>query len=624
MNMNDPHAPFIPLLIVIGLAFVVPILLSRLKRVFIPIVIGEIIAGMVVGQSGLGIVQESDVLRILSDLGFAFLLFLSGLEIDFSGLMTSGAKTRSRLRRVIGNHLFLGVATFACTLILAAGAAWSFKRLGLIQDPWVMALVLSTTSLGELMSILKERGLTGDRYGQLILISSMVADFSSILLISVYVLLRSRGVTAELLLILILLAAFVAVYRVASLFQRHLPAERFFEELSSATSQIRLRGSLALALVFIVLAETLGIENILGAFLAGVIVSMLSEREGSLLREKLDAIGYGFFVPIFFVMVGVGFDLPALIASPGALLLLPMLVATAYVVKVVPSLLFRIEYSWKETLSAGVLLSARLSLLIAAASIGLDMGAISEAVYSAIILLAIFTCTVSPIVFNALGARPPKEKDRVVVIGCRKLAELLVQRLREHGQNAILICTDANREGIPAMQAQKHIADALRDAEIEKARLAVVMEEQDENNLRIVRMVRVMFGVKDIIAWVQDPAKNVRFRQLGARVVNPAYSTLLILEGMALNPDAFARLPDADEAMEIRETKLKNESLIGKRLDEIDLPPEVAILMIQRDSEMLVPERNTTLAHNDVITVTGPLEDVNRALLLFSSGKMAP
>ena len=120
---------------------------------------------------------------------------------------------------------------------------------------------------------------------------------------------RSRAAEGGYVLVLALFAAFVATYRLAALSREHLPAERIFEELSTATSQIKTRGALALALVFIVLAEGLGIEIILGAFLAGVIVSLLSGGESTALQEKLDAIGYGFFIPIFFIMVTRGYFL---------------------------------------------------------------------------------------------------------------------------------------------------------------------------------------------------------------------------------------------------------------------------------------------------------------------------
>lgn len=622
--MHPSDVTFIPLLVVLGLSFLVPIVLSRVRRIFIPIVIGEIVAGIVIGPSGLGIVTENTVLRILSELGFAFLMFLCGLEIDFAGVLESGEKKGPAWRRWISNHLVLGVFTFAGTLGLAMGSAFLLLGLNLKIDPWILSLILATTSLAVVAPVLKERGFVNERFGQLVLASAMVADFLSIFLVSVYVLFRSRGATFELLLVLLLLAAFVVAYRVAGLFRSHLPAQRLIDEISSATSQIKLRGALALALVFIVLAETLGIENILGAFLAGFILSLFSDKEDSPLREKLDAFGYGFFIPIFFIMVGVSFDLPALLESREALLSLPLLLIIAYAVKLLPSLLYRVAYSWRQTLSAGVLMSSRLSLLIAAAAIGLELGAISQAVYSAIILVAVVTCTLSPVLFNAFGPQPPGARQLVLVVGCRRFAELLTGRLRGHGQETVLLCTDLEREPdgqVQATEAKKMRAEALRKAGAEEARCVVVMEEEDEDNLQICRMLRLLLNVPNVISWVKDPAKNPEFQKLGVRVINPAYSTLLVIEGMVLNPEAISLFPDVDEDLEIREVKLKNAALADRPLTELEFPQGVAVLTIQRGEDVLVPDRNTVLAPNDVLTVAGPLTEVEHVLRLLQHSR---
>lgn len=610
--MEHPQIDFVPLLVVIGLAFIVPLVLSRIQRFAIPIVVGEIVAGIIVGNSGLHLVQENFVLEVLSVFGFAYLMFLSGLEIDFTDVLERmEASGKLTVDDLISNPFVIGGAVFGLTLIGSVIAAVFLQRLGLINDIWIMGLILSTTSLGVVVPVMKERGLTGDQYAQTILVSSLIADFATIFLISVYVILRSQGLTLEILLILILLGAFVTVYRLAEIFQRHLPAERIFEELSSATSQIKLRGAFALALVFISLAESLGIENILGAFLAGVIISLLSEGEGSILREKLDAVGYGFFIPIFFVMVGVRFDLPALLSSRRALMLLPLLLGIAYVVKLVPASIYRLKYSWRETVAAGTLLSSRLSLIIAAAAIGLEMGAISEAINSEVILVAVITCTVSPILFNRLSPARPKKLDRMIVIGSQNSAALLTRWLREHGRDAILICGDSDQNeqalalGVPSICQQENLADALRKAEVGQSKAVIAMEENDEQNLRICRMAKQVYGVETVVSWVREPAQNERFQKLGVRVVNPVYSTMLIMASLALSDEAVSMTTDVDELQEVRETKLQNRDLVGRRLNNLMLPGDVTVLMIERGGDILVPDRETTLQANDLVTLVG-------------------
>jgi trk system potassium uptake protein TrkA len=623
--LEHSEISFIPLLIVLALAFLVPLLLSRIRVVAIPVVVGEIIAGIIVGQSGLGLVEGTAGLRLLSELGFAFLMFLSGLEIDFSSVLSGGQGTgadTNRVRRSLSNPFVVGHVLFGLTLIGSGLTAFFLAGQGLVKDAWIMALILSTTSLGVVVPVLKERRLTGERYGQYILVAALVADFASILLISIYVLLRSQGLTAEILLVLVLFAAFVATYRLATLSREHLPAERIFEELSTATSQIKTRGALALALVFIALAEGLGIEIILGAFLAGVIVSLLSDRESTTLREKLDAIGYGFFIPIFFIMVGVQFDLPALLGSSSALLLVPLMIGIAYTVKFIPSLLFRFQYPWRETLAAGALLSSRLSLIIAASAIGLELGLISDAINSAVILVAIITVTVSPLLFNWLMPER-KPRDRVVVIGARSNAVPLARRLRDHGLDVALVCGDVGQGqqmqdvDIPVICSQPTLSESLRQAEIQRARAIVAMEQSDEDNLRICRMARDIYGVENVIAWVKDPAQNGRFRKLGVRLVNPAYSTMLMMVSMVLSPGVYSITPDVDETQEVREIKLQNSDLVGRRLADLGLSGNVMVLMIERGGDVLTPDRETLLRANDTLTLVGAGSDVDKAARLF-------
>ncbi|MEJ2559726.1 MAG: cation:proton antiporter, partial [Anaerolineae bacterium] len=297
--------PFLSLLLITALAAFVPLLASRLRRLRVPIVVGEILAGIIVGQSGLNLIEPSPALDFLATFGFTYLMFLSGLEVDFAALLA----LRNRVNGGwLTNPLVLGLAVFVLTVAGGLVVALGLTRVGLIQNPLIMALILSTTSLGIVVPVLKERSLTGSQYGQSLLISALVADFVTLLLISVVVAVISHGLTFELLLVLLLLGAFATIARVGQLAAGDARLRRLVEELSHATAQIRVRGAFALMVAFIVLAEWLGTEIILGAFLAGAIISLLAGREGSELHMKMEAMGIGFFVPIFFIMVGVRFD----------------------------------------------------------------------------------------------------------------------------------------------------------------------------------------------------------------------------------------------------------------------------------------------------------------------------
>ncbi len=454
---NNPS--FAPLLLVVFLAFLVPLTLARVKRLRLPIVVGEIIAGMIVGRSGFNWVNAQDpVLELLAEFGFVFLMFLSGMEIDFSKIGSLGGtsgqpgpralqKTSEPTTRKIWRPLPLGLITFALTLILSALFGLLLVSLGLARNPWMMALILSTTSLGLVLPVLKEHGLSSGRYGQTILIAALIADFATMLLITVLVAVVSHGLTLNILLIGILFVVFFLFYRLGSFFFNKLPAvRRVLEELSHATAQIKVRAAFALMLIFVVLSQVLGAEIILGAFLAGAIITLLRTPEDESLTMQLEAIGFGFFIPIFFILVGVDFDLSVLLGSTSSLLLVPLLLLAAILVKFVPTLLFRASFSWRETLAAGTLLSARLSLIIAASAIGLRLNIISTTVNSAIILVAILTVTLAPVLFvHTLPPRAEEASQMVIVAGAGELGIEVTRNLLAHNEHVLLVDMDETR-----------------------------------------------------------------------------------------------------------------------------------------------------------------------------------
>jgi Kef-type K+ transport system membrane component KefB len=388
---------FAPLLIITALAAFIPLVTDRLKVLPIPVIVGEILVGILLGESGLGIIRESSYLTFLAEFGFVYLMFLSGLEIDFSRLRSN--ELTARRGGALGNPINLGLAVFAGTVALAFLISLLLGVAGMVKSPLIMALILSTTSVGVVVPVLRDAGLTAGSFGQSILLSALVADFSTMLLITVAIAAAAGGVTPELLLILVLFVAFFGAWRVGA-FLRRGHWRQLARTPRAAAAEERTRLAFALMIFFVVLSQWVGAEVILGAFLAGAAISLISHHESRTLEGKLSAIGFGFLIPIFFIYTGANFDLEEVLGSSKGLLLVPILLAAAYAVKVLPALLYARAYSMREALSAGLLLSSRLSLIIAAAAIGVRVGAVSEAVAAAVILVAVFTCTLSPILFT--------------------------------------------------------------------------------------------------------------------------------------------------------------------------------------------------------------------------------
>lgn len=615
-----------PVLLIVGLAFIVPLFLNRFRRLRIPVVVGEIIAGMIIGRSGFNLVHEDPTLEVLAALGFAFLMFLSGLEIDFSML----GSARSQQTGLRDNPVFLGLSILALTIAGALAFAAVLTQFHLIETPWLMALILSTTSLGIVLPVLRESGLSSQLFGQTILLAALIADFVTMVLITVVVAVLSGGLTLEVLLVGVLLLAFLLASRFARRLSRWQPLRRTLNELAQATVQIKVRGALAVMFAFVVLSEVLGAEVILGAFLAGALVALITSPEdaGDMeARHKLDAIGFGFIVPIFFIMVGVRFDLPALLSSASALALFPVLLLAAYAVKILPSLVLRNQYSWRQSLSAGVLLSSRLSLIVAASAIGMRLGIISEAINADIVLVAIATSTISPALFSRLLSPPDAAKEHLtLIIGAGRTGMLVAQRFATHQDPFVLVDEDADRVqrmkqmGFAAVMGDPRSAADLIEAGIEGARAIAVTTGDDELNLQVCRLARSTFGLEHIIAYVQDATRLREFEEAGAHVVNPLMASASVIDGMLRFPDAYGLLTEMDDDKDVVETEIHNPACAGRRLRDLHLPGDVLVLSIRRNGELIVPHGNNKLEQGDHIALLGTTEAVAQAILWLENG----
>ena len=615
---------FFPLLLITALAFAVPILTSSFRKLLIPSMVGEILCGMVVGKSGLNLIQEGPWLAFLSHFGFAYLMFLSGLELDLDLLRPRRSLGPARrLSALADEPLGLSLTAFCLRLVLAYVVSRGLAAWGLVREAWLMTLILSTTSVGVVLLILKEEAYLERDYGQVVLACAVVADLVTVILLTAGFLYTVQGWNPKLLLFLLLFAAVAAVGRLHRWIQEWAPVRRVLVELAHATSQIRVRGVLALLLSFVVLSQALGAEIILGAFLAGAVVAGMARGEIPNLQLKLDAMGYGFFVPIFFIMVGVKFDLPALLASGKGYVLVPVLVLMAYGVNLVSSVVLRRRFSWKETVAAGVLLSARLSLIVAAAAIALEIGAIGPAVNSAIVLMALVTCVVSPLGFNYLMRREHRPTRYVQIIGAGSVGVSLARRLREQGLDVILLdkdretCRRARALGLTVLAGDARDPDFLAMTGIFADDILVLTLKEDRANLEIARAARDLFHVDRIIARCNDPARAREYAALEARVVAFERQGILAMENLILRPNLVDFLSPEAGDREIQEVEVGAGGPAGRALSEVRLPGDALVLYVRRRDEILLPHGRTRLYPGDVLGICGDPEAVQAARRLL-------
>src|SRR5262249_5487670 len=300
-----PAVQFTNLLIVASVGFLAPLALGFFPRIRLPAIVLEIVLGIVIGPSGLGWVEPDLPVSILALVGLAFLLFLSGLEID--------------VERLRGRILKVTALGFAMSFGIAVVVALGLHAGGVLKSPLFVAIVLVATSLGVIVPVLKDSGNISSSFGQLVIAAASIADFGAIILLSLFFSGKGSTSTAGTLILLGIFGLVVVLVGIAIAgVERWTSLSRVLQRLQDTTAQIRVRAAFTLLIGFTALADTVGLETILGAFAAGALLSLI-DRDGAMthpqFRLKLEAVGFGVFIPIFFVTSGLRFDLNALFAS---------------------------------------------------------------------------------------------------------------------------------------------------------------------------------------------------------------------------------------------------------------------------------------------------------------------
>jgi Kef-type K+ transport system membrane component KefB len=394
------------LLIVAAVAFAAPFLLGLAPGLRLPAVVLEIVAGIAVGPSGLGWVEIDATIEVMATLGLGFLLFLGGLEVDFE-----------RLR---GPLLRVAASGYLASLAIAVGVALALAAGGLVETPLLVAIALGSTSLGVLIPVLKDTGRIDSALGQLVIAGGSIADFAAIVLLTLFFA-GEGGPGATLLLLGALLGLALAVLAVVRGAQRSLRVRADLLRLQDTTAQIRVRGAVVLLVGFAAAAQQLGLEVILGTFAAGAILS-LADRDRAMthpdFRRKLEAIGFGVFIPVFFVASGVRFDLGALTGSVSALAMMPLFLLALLLVRGLPALAYRRLLERRELIVAGVLQATSLPFLVAATAIGRELGVIGAGEAAALVgagLLSVLLLPAAGLALLRRGGPSPARLNPAIV-----------------------------------------------------------------------------------------------------------------------------------------------------------------------------------------------------------------
>ncbi|TGB05204.1 monovalent cation:proton antiporter family protein [Halobacillus salinus] len=603
------------LVIVILAAFITPILLHRFKLNMIPVVVAEIIVGLIIGQSGFDLVEQGSWLEILSTLGFIFLMFLSGLEIDFSIFARRKKKAKPENQGTgAPNPIILACIVFSGIFVLSLGLSYLFVLGGFIDNAFLMTLIISTISLGVVVPTLKDAQMMKTTIGQTILLIAVIADLVTMVLLAVFVSIygESGGNTW---LLLILFAAGVLLYFVGKQF-RH---QSFIETMAKGTIQIDTRAVFTLILLLVALSETVGAENILGAFLAGTLVSLLSPNPEMV--KRLDSFGYGFLIPIFFVMVGVEIDIWSLFTDTRVLILIPLLFIALLVSKVLPALLLKKWYDMKTVLGSGFILTSTLSLVIAAATIGRREGMIDEQMEGALILVAVLTCLVGPVLFKKIYGRFEDEDHKTVVsfVGSNRMTLPVVRELDIKSYETHLYHTKVDkvdekitRSCFDIKELDGYNVETMKEFGVFEVDLLVASTGDEEENAEIARFAKEQ-GVERIIARVESPELAQEMRDLNISVFSVFLSSKALLKAMIEAPNVIDILTKQDSAL--YQINMNNPDYNGMYLKEFPFTGDVIMVRIFRGKDSIVPHGDTELQMGDRLIVTGSPEYVDELKL---------
>ena len=348
----------------------------------LPMVVVEVGLGIVVGPHVLGWASPTGMLGMLGYFGLIFLFFLCGMELDFEAIR--------------GKPLKLAVTGWGLSVVVAFAMSALLDWTHLIQAPLLIAVALTTTGMGTLMPILRDSGELGTRFGTYVVAAGAIGEFGPIVLLSVLLTREhTRWIQTALMLFFVVLALLAAGI---ALLPKTPRIVSFLADTMNSTSQLPVRIAILVLALLIAIAEKFGLDMILGAFTAGMIVSLGSKGiQGTKLVHRLEAIGYGFLIPMFFVASGMHFDIHALVASPRALWRLPLFLLLMFVARSVPIVFYRYELAKEDRIPFVFYSATSLPLLIAIAEIGVQTGRMMPDNAAAIVGAGMLTILLFPI-----------------------------------------------------------------------------------------------------------------------------------------------------------------------------------------------------------------------------------
>jgi len=348
------------LLLITFVAMLAPLLAELPGSVRFPVVVLEVVLGILIGPHVFHLANPDGLIAMLGQLGLTFLLFLVGLEIDFD--------------KIRGKPLSLAVGSWSITFLLSIVCMFIFNVIGLIQTPPLLAAVaLSTTALGVVAPILRDQGVLNTDFGKYLVATAAVGEFGPLVIISL-LLISTHGTFLHTLFVVTFIIIALGVANIA-LHMRTSPLIEKLAHTMQSSGQLPVRICILLQVLLATLAAKFGLNIVMGAFTAGMVVGLaIKRKEGELLQHKLDAVGYGFLIPIFFIAAGMKFEVSALWSSPLAPIQVALLSGLLILVRCIPMFLYKKELTPAEKLPFAFYAATGLPLIVIISEIGVSSG----------------------------------------------------------------------------------------------------------------------------------------------------------------------------------------------------------------------------------------------------------
>ncbi|POB10286.1 cation:proton antiporter [Sulfobacillus sp. hq2] len=568
----------VSILVVSIIALMVPWVLLRTKAK-IPFAAAEILLGLIFGKSGLQWIHNSGPISFLSLFGLSYIMFLYGLETNLDSWL-------KRRPGTLPHSQWLWPIALVW-MVLAFVEAFAFWSWGLIHHTVAVALLLGSSAPTVLLPTLKERGLVETTFGQWILSIGFVVDFSSLLGVTALAALNQHGAVLRIFLVLLL---FIPAL-IAKSTSKFLHRAWFGRGQDSVTGQIGVRGVMMIITLFIALADTLGTITVLGAFLAGIVVSMIAGRDRPILQDKLDALGFGYFIPFFFVTVGSNLNLrPALSSNHIWILTAIFLGGVAAISAGAAWLLTRI-FPRSRAFAMATLLATRLSVTVAGSLILYQAHIISQSLYLAMVMTSVLSAFIFPPLFHRLSPAPPPARHDIVLVGPNHWTRPMAAHLAD---DEYRVFTYENIEAL--VTAARDLAPRVRTA-------AVLGTEAWERNLRWGTIIADTLQIDHVI--VDVPIEGLEEAQNSGLVpFVAAVASMQLLETMIRSP--AASIIDSRLWSSTLDLTVTNPEALHVPLRDLQLPEDTLVIGITRGREHLVPRGSSTLQAGDIITIVCP------------------